>query len=572
MRIRIMMVVALMVVAASTVVADDKQQNATTRIPTTDELNAVMPDIRELTSEDFAALKAKKKTHVEVADALLSYISEEDNPAAKYLLRQRAFRQYILGAAFDKATALYTAVRNESGIEYALEIAKGQQQKMNGKKDEKATALKERIEADKNAMKNIAAIKAKLAQAPADGKLNEQLGVAYVVCGDWEAALSAFRNCTGEMSKVAKWESSDNKSTDYDAVKVAKFWWAFADEKSRNKLAAESIKVHAANWYKKAIALNLLSGLEAKIAERRIDECESLGTQAMVKERVGKLYMVIDLTKLGKEAISYLDETPKNGWGDEYKTTKMVLRRIAPGSFEYLPGKSFKITKPFYIGIFEVTQKQYEMTMKMNPSRFKGGMRPVEKVYYSDIRGNDKGKKNWPKDHQVDNDSYLGKLRKKIGLEFDLPTEVQWEYACRAGTTGDYNIDGIGPRDFERYFRYDRANKKDIGGPNEGHAKVGSFPPNAWGLYDMHGNVQEWCLDCAPDVRSTPSNSTWTEDAKETDTDSRGPANTPSNSHIIRGGGFGSASGSCRSWCRAWYNLGGSQLGFRLVCPTDSAK
>ena len=554
----------MVIVAMSMAFADDKQQNATTRIPTTDELNAVMPDIRELTSEDFAALKAKKKTHVEVADALLSYISEGDNPAAKYLLRQRAFRQYILGAAFDKATALYTAVRNESGIEYALEIAKGQQRKMNGKKDEKATALKERIEADKNAMKNIAAIKAKLAQAPADGKLNEQLGVAYVVCGDWEAALSAFRNCTGEMAKVAKWESSDNKSTDYDAVKVAKFWWAFADEKSRNKLAAESIKVHAANWYKKAFALNLLSGLEAKIAERRIDECGSLGTQAVVKERVGKLYMVIDLTKLGKKAISYLDETPKNGWGDEYKTTKIVLRRIAPGSFEYLPGKSFKITKPFYIGVFEVTQKQYEITVGENPSRFKGDMRPVEMVWYSRIRGKVKGL-NWPKDNQVDNDSYLGKLRKKIGLEFDLPTEVQWEYACRAGTTGDYNVEDVDLRKIARV----RAN----GGEEGQHAKVGSYLPNAWGLYDMHGNVAEWCLDRAEfctDKEEYGRRESWTADVKETETDPKGAST--GNAHIFRGGNFGTAKSSLRSSFRAGTWERGPSLGFRLACPADSAK
>ncbi|MBR4652822.1 MAG: hypothetical protein IKO72_05630, partial [Kiritimatiellae bacterium] len=86
------------------------------------------------------------------------------------------------------------------------------------------------------------------------------------------------------------------------------------------------------------------------------------------EQREKGLYMIVDLSKTGKRAITYLDEAPKNGWSDEYRTKKIALRKIAPGSFEYLPGKSFKITKPFYIGVFEVTQKQYAMIMKTNPS------------------------------------------------------------------------------------------------------------------------------------------------------------------------------------------------------------
>ena len=78
------------------------------------------------------------------------------------------------------------------------------------------------------------------------------------------------------------------------------------------------------------------------------------------EQKEKRLYMVVDLMKSGTMAISYLDAMPKDGWSDEYKTKKMVLRKIAPGSFEYRPGKSFKITKPFYIGVFEVTQYQYE--------------------------------------------------------------------------------------------------------------------------------------------------------------------------------------------------------------------
>ena len=549
-----------------------QSDSAASRIPTAEEINAVQPKLRELTEDDFAALKAKKKTNAEVADALLSYISEGDDPAAKYLLRQKAFRQYVLGNAYDKAAALYTAIRNECGMEYALGMpTKGSLQKMS-KKDAAAMELKSRILADEKSVKGIVAIKAKLEKSPDDGKLHERLGMEYIALGDWESALNAFRNGAGDVAKIAKWETSEPKSGDYDAAKVAGFWWALAEEESKNRFVSESIKVHAANWYKKAINNNLLSGIDAKLANRRIEECESFAASAIVKERASKLYMVIDLTKLGKKAVSYLDEAPKGGWGDEYKTTKIVLRRIAPGSFEYMPGRSFKITKPFYIGVFEVTQKQYEMTAGYNPSTLKGPMRPVETVWWSMIRGKDKGL-NWPKDNQVDSDSYLGKLRKKIGLEFDLPTEVQWEYACRAGTTGDYNVDGV----TAGYELLKIGNVKRRGdGPPGDHVKVGGFLPNAWGLYDMHGNVAEWCLDRGPDhpgPNGRLGRPEWTaEYAKETETDPKGPATGNPHVHVLRGGSVRLSHGSCTSSACGWTSERGAGLGFRLACPADAAK
>jgi len=279
---------------------------------------------------------------------------------------------------------------------------------------------------------------------------------------------------------------------------------------------------------------------------------------SMAGEGGKDLYMIVDLTKTGKSAISYLRDVPKNGWSDEYRTKKMVLRKIAPGSFEYMPGKSFKITKPFYIGVFEVTQKQYEMVMKGNPSEFKGDMRPVERVSYADIRGSNKGL-GWPKDNLVDDDSYLGKLRKGIGLEFDLPTEVQLEYACRADTTGKFNVDGV---DIVKLGKC-----ADNGGRNDHHVKVGSFLPNAWGLYDMYGNVWEWCLDRGPDGYTWMR---WTADAKETDTDPRGPAVGASRFH--HGGGWYDDASVCHSGRRPCIpaSVGNSLIGLRIVCPADA--
>ena len=297
------------------------------------------------------------------------------------------------------------------------------------------------------------------------------------------------------------------------------------------------------------------------IGEANANNNGSAGIKAVKTVAKGQkekdLYMIVDLTKTGKRAVSYLDEAPRGGWSDEYRTKKIALRKIAPGSFEYLPGKSFKITKPFYIGVFEITQKQYEMVMKVNPSEFKGDMRPVEKVSYIDIRGKGKGL-NWPKDNQVDADSYLGKLRKRIGIDFDLPTEVQWEYACRAGTKGDFNVDGV------EIVKLGKCKEND--GQKDKHVKVGSFLPNAWGLYDMLGNVWEWCLDRGPDGYVWMNR---TADAKETDTDPKGPA--AGSSRLHRGGSWYDSSFvfGCRSGRRPSIPAGGgnSLIGLRLACP-----
>lgn len=130
------------------------------------------------------------------------------------------------------------------------------------------------------------------------------------------------------------------------------------------------------------------------------------------------------------------------------------------------------ITKPFYIGKYEVTQSQYESIMKKNPSHFKDINNPVETVSWEDAK------------------LFCDKLNFKYlnilpeGYKFALPTESQWEYACRAGTHTRFNnnasIDEIAWNSFNS---------------NKTTHIVGQKKPNAWGIYDMHGNVREWCRD-----------------------------------------------------------------------------
>jgi formylglycine-generating enzyme required for sulfatase activity len=134
------------------------------------------------------------------------------------------------------------------------------------------------------------------------------------------------------------------------------------------------------------------------------------------------------------------------------------------------------ISRAFWMGKFEVTQRQWERVMGANPSWFaeSGGDFPVERVSYNDIR------------------TFLDRLSAGApGNRFRLPTEAEWEYACRAGTTSAFSVGSTLTRE--------QANIGDLATrapQRQGHTMpVGSFPANAWGLHDMHGNVWEWTED-----------------------------------------------------------------------------
>jgi formylglycine-generating enzyme required for sulfatase activity len=133
------------------------------------------------------------------------------------------------------------------------------------------------------------------------------------------------------------------------------------------------------------------------------------------------------------------------------------------------PQHEVVITKPFYMGATEVTQAQYEAVMGTNPSKFKGPMNPVEMV-------------SW---HEAV--EFCRRLSEKTGKTFRLPTEAEWEYASRVGSKTRFSF-GDSDSTLGDYAWY----KSNSGGKTH---LVGRKKPNAWGLYDMHGNVAEWCAD-----------------------------------------------------------------------------
>ena len=294
-------------------------------------------------------------------------------------------------------------------------------------------------------------------------------------------------------------------------------------------------------------------------------------------------YILVDLAE-GPTAtnypVSYTNAPPQGEWTDVYKTTTLVLRRIPAGTFtmgsptnEYGRDSNetqhvVTLTKDFYIGVYEMTQKQWERVMGNWPSLFSNvtcrDSRPVERVSYSDIRGTIAGT-NWPADRNVDTNSFLGRLRMKTGQAFDLPTEAQWEYACRAGTTTALNsgygmsIETANERMTEvgRYIGNHPGGYptgSTTNGVESGTAKVGSFQPNAWGICDMHGNVMEWCLN-------------WYEEAP---CDTVDPLGASTNSvRVGHGGGWNATAWACRSASRIRVTPDhhGIGDGFRLAGP-----
>ena len=293
----------------------------------------------------------------------------------------------------------------------------------------------------------------------------------------------------------------------------------------------------------------------------------------------GAPYMVIDLSG-GVDAlsypVSYLSAVPAGGWSDEYKTTKLVLRLIPPGTFMMgSPSDEYghqgnenyhnvTLTKPFYIGVFEVTQKQYALIMGSNPSAdYVGDNLPVNAVSYEAIRGSVNGL-SWPLHNQVDANSCMGRLRSKCNMLFDLPTEAQWEYSCRAGTsTGLNNGLQLTSSSGECKNLNEVAWYSSHGGrPNA----VGTLLGNTWGLYDMHGNVLEWSLD------------RWT-DNLGTGAVVDPVGHTTSSSRVVKSGGYRYDYGYavyCRSAARLSVSTGSNYIyyrnyiGFRVACSPSA--
>jgi formylglycine-generating enzyme required for sulfatase activity len=221
----------------------------------------------------------------------------------------------------------------------------------------------------------------------------------------------------------------------------------------------------------------------------------------------------------------------------------------------------------FYMGKYEVTQAEYEAVMGTNPSYFKGANLPVERVSWYDAAEYcnrlsqkegltpaytiDKGRSDPNNTNSDDTVRWLVTWNANAN-GYRLPTEAEWEYACRAGTTTPFNTGNnitTGNANYDGNNPYDNNAK---GTYRERTTPAGSFAPNPWGLYDMHGNVWEWCWD-------------WYEYTSGMQTNPRGAVSGAN--RVQRGGGWGSSAALVRSAYRGHYTPSNRiyNLGFRLV-------
>jgi uncharacterized protein (TIGR02996 family) len=221
---------------------------------------------------------------------------------------------------------------------------------------------------------------------------------------------------------------------------------------------------------------------------------------------------------------------------------ELRLAYIPPGSFlmgsdngasNEKPVHEVRLTKGFWLGVTPVTQEQWQAIMGNNPSFFKflGPQNPVEQV-------------SWDEAVQ-----FCKAVQQKCGIELRLPTEAEWEYACRAGTTTDY-YSGNGEGALRQVGWFDG---------NAGVSKpVGQLIANAWNIHDLHGNVWEWCSD----FTDWYGDSYYAQSSKD---DPQGP--TSGSYRVHRGGGCCDAAESCRSAFRYWYSpdYRNGLIGFRLT-------
>ncbi len=212
-------------------------------------------------------------------------------------------------------------------------------------------------------------------------------------------------------------------------------------------------------------------------------------------------------------------EESRNAFGEPVRTVITPARKVT-------------ISKPFYLGIYEVTQEQWYAVMGNNPAKFLGRHNPVEQVSWDEV--------------QV----FIRKLNQKEGTtRYRLPTEAEWELAAGGGTGTRYFFGGSEGA-LGQYAWY-----RDNSGGNT-HS-VGQKKPNRYGLYDIYGNVWEWVQDW------------YGEYPKRAATDPKGP--TSGSSRVVRGGGWGDYAENCRSGYRGddspGYRLGG--VGFRLALSPE---
>ena len=353
--------------------------------------------------------------------------------------------------------------------------------------------------------------------------------------GDWDEGLKLLAKGSDEALKsLAAEELASKPSKAEDKVARGDAWWDLA-EKATGKAKA-AMRHRAGHWYQVALP-DLAAGVAKSKVEKRLAQVPEGGTPeadgTSERSRPPLAVAPFDAQKAKEHQETWakhlrvpLEMTNSIGM-------KLVL--IPPGEFtmgdenggnDEKPAHKVTITKAFYLAKYEVTQEEWAAVMGNNSSEFKGPKNPVDTVTWEDCQIFFKRLNEMAGAAQG---SHRKKVKGKLGGvrgSYGLPTEAQWEYACRAGSTSGWcfgdSETGLG--DYGWYATPERATHP-----------VGQKKPNAWGLHDMHGNVGEWCAD-------------WYDKDYYKASPGSDPTGPPSGSyHVYRGGGWHCGAGYCRS-------------------------
>ncbi|HZZ72316.1 MAG TPA: formylglycine-generating enzyme family protein [Pirellulales bacterium] len=318
-----------------------------------------------------------------------------------------------------------------------------------------AQELAKQIRAEHEEFAKFKQAKESLAGHPDNAEAS--LAVGKYLCytkGDWPRGLPFL--VKGSDAALAEIAQHDLKkpTTAFDQFALANEWCDFAEK--QGGASKNALQDRARQWY--AIVLPQVSGLEKTLIEKRLAQLAPAGSGVA-----------------GKPIEIALNERVRMGF------RRIPAGRFAMGSPANEPLRNAQleqqhqvtITKPYYLGTTEVTQAQWQAVMSSNPSANKEDPNdPVEMVSVADAA------------------NFCARLTKAFAEKhytFRLPTEAEWEYACRAGSTSSYSF-GNDATKLSQYA-WSAANSAHKTHP------VGQLQPNAWGLYDMLGNVAEWCLD-----------------------------------------------------------------------------
>ena len=428
-------------------------------MPSEQELNKVKPIVDSLIADDMRALKAKKKSPKDVAAAQVALADKAESEAGKFLLLRRAFCVSVRGNMDDYAAYVLNRMRSEIADvseEYVVDFVNKEMRTVAATKFPKVSEIFSEAKRKVDLRKRLAAIVTKLKKEPEDKVLLRQQAETLAALGNWVRALEIYAKFG---TKAAQYELDPQSVEGYDVLNAADFWWSY---KANDE---EPFKAHAAELYRVALDKDIATGLRREMALKRIKDAESLGPNRTLTSTKGEPPKVIAAAK-----------SKGNSKAGDTKTitlpggVKMEMIYCAPGLF--LMGNPRKgvrqvtISKGFWLGKYEVTQSQWKSVMGNNPSHFKGNDMPVDSVTWDDCQ------------------HFIKKVNDSLKCESRLPTEAEWEYACRAGTTWDYG--GTGQLDSMGWYD---------GNSGQTTHSVGKKTANSWGLYDMHGNVWEWCFD-----------------------------------------------------------------------------